>query len=272
MLSIGLIAVFAYMQANFTVLMVALASLGGLLGFLRFNTYPARIFMGDTGSQFLGYIAACLALLVTQAETATISPLVPILVLGLPILDTIMVMALRVYAGRSPFSPDNNHLHHRFVKLGFRHYEAVAVIYLLQMLLLSGTWWLASAADSFLLVCYSGFCVLILGGIFIGRSKGWRLHPELADGQEVDRRNPFYRRISAYYPLTGRFFNLAVAGFWIACALFSDLLTRGRRSCIIDILGCGPQALPDVDGAPVGSLCQYFPYLRGNTFGEYRAG
>ena len=111
--------------------------MGALTGFLRFNTHPATIFMGDTGSQFLGYVTGCLAIMLTQAPSLAVSPVLAILIVGLPILDTFLVMVLRLYAGESPFKPDKQHLHHQLLNKGLMHYQAVGAIYLLSFSLLA---------------------------------------------------------------------------------------------------------------------------------------
>src|SRR4030067_831323 len=89
---------------------------GAIFGFLRFNTYPATVFMGDTGSQLLGFLAVTLSLGITQRSTP-LSPFLPLLLLGFPVLDTLTVMSERLLAGRSPFHPDKNHFHHKLMRL-----------------------------------------------------------------------------------------------------------------------------------------------------------
>jgi UDP-GlcNAc:undecaprenyl-phosphate GlcNAc-1-phosphate transferase len=87
MLSLGGIAYLSYLAGGTTVTVMALATIGGLFGFMRFNTHPARIFMGDGGSQFLGYTLGFLAVLLTQKVNPVLSPALPALLLGLPIAD-----------------------------------------------------------------------------------------------------------------------------------------------------------------------------------------
>jgi UDP-GlcNAc:undecaprenyl-phosphate GlcNAc-1-phosphate transferase len=103
------------------VLCFALA--GALLGFLRWNFNPASIFTGTSGVQFVGYTLAVLAILGT-AKVA-----VALLVLGVPIIDTFWIIVRRVSEGRSPFSPDRTHIHHRLLDLGLSHRQTVLVIY-----------------------------------------------------------------------------------------------------------------------------------------------
>ncbi len=96
---------------------------GALLGFLRWNFHPASIFAGTSGVQFVGYTLAILAILGT-AKVA-----VALLVLGVPIIDTFWIIVRRVSQGRSPFSPDRGHIHHRLLDLGLSHRQTVLVIY-----------------------------------------------------------------------------------------------------------------------------------------------
>jgi UDP-GlcNAc:undecaprenyl-phosphate GlcNAc-1-phosphate transferase len=118
-------------------MLAATAVIGSIVGFLRFNTYPAQIFMGDGGSQFLGFSAGVLVVMLTQESNTALSPALPLLILGLPIVDTAMVMSQRLYERRSPFLPDRNHIHHKLLGLGFHHYEAVFLICVLQTLLVA---------------------------------------------------------------------------------------------------------------------------------------
>ena len=108
-------------QPLIAVLCFALA--GALLGFLRWNFNPASIFTGTSGVQFVGYTLAVLAILGT-AKVA-----VALLVLGVPIIDTFWIIVRRVTEGRSPFSPDRSHIHHRLLDLGLSHRQTVLVIY-----------------------------------------------------------------------------------------------------------------------------------------------
>ena len=108
-------------QPLIAVLCFALA--GALLGFLRWNFNPASIFTGTSGVQFVGYTLAVLAILGT-AKVA-----VALLVLGVPIIDTFWIIVRRISEGRSPFSPDRTHIHHRLLDLGLSHRQTVLAIY-----------------------------------------------------------------------------------------------------------------------------------------------
>jgi UDP-GlcNAc:undecaprenyl-phosphate GlcNAc-1-phosphate transferase len=103
---------------------------GAVLGFLFYNFNPATIFMGDTGSMFLGYTLGAAALLSGhQKESTLVSLLVPLIALGLPLADTLLAMARRFFAHRSIFSADRQHLHHRLLDLGLTHRRVVLVLY-----------------------------------------------------------------------------------------------------------------------------------------------
>ena len=97
---------------------------GGLLGFLRWNFYPAVIFQGTAGVMFLGYVLGVLAIL------GSAKIIVALLVLAVPIIDTFWVIVRRLSAGRSPFTPDRGHIHHRLLDLGLSHRSTVLLIYL----------------------------------------------------------------------------------------------------------------------------------------------
>jgi UDP-GlcNAc:undecaprenyl-phosphate/decaprenyl-phosphate GlcNAc-1-phosphate transferase len=96
---------------------------GSLLGFLRWNFHPARIFIGTTGVMFVGYMLAILSIL-GAAKVA-----VALLVLGVPIIDTFWIIVRRLATGHSPFTPDRGHIHHRLLDLGLSHAQTVLVIY-----------------------------------------------------------------------------------------------------------------------------------------------
>ena len=143
------------------IMLLCTAMVGAIFGFLRFNTYPATVFMGDTGSQLLGFLAVTLALGVTQRETP-LSPLLMLLLLGFPVLDTLTVMVERITSGRMPFSPDKNHFHHKLMRLGLFHTEAVVTIYAITALLTASAYLLRYHSDWLLLSCYAAFCALVV--------------------------------------------------------------------------------------------------------------
>ena len=180
-LSFAGIAYLAYLSHDLTVLVLASAFLGGLLGFLRYNTYPARIFMGDAGSQVLGFSMGVLVLLLSDPSRDPFPVTVGLLVLGLPFLDTIAVMGQRLAKGRSPFIGDRNHVHHKLLALGLSHYEAVIVIYAIQAVMVGLAYLLRWQSDALILTMYGSFALAMFalfaaterGGILLsGSSRG----------------------------------------------------------------------------------------------------
>jgi UDP-GlcNAc:undecaprenyl-phosphate GlcNAc-1-phosphate transferase len=110
-------------------LLVCVALLGALIGFLRYNSYPSKLFMGDCGSLSLGYVLVALLVSGSQRAEGHVPLVGWALVLALPLIDTLLVMARRMYYGQSPFMPDRTHLHHRLMALGLAHPGVVAVMY-----------------------------------------------------------------------------------------------------------------------------------------------
>ncbi len=124
------------LQQSFVLVAVLTAALAGAaFGFLYYNFNPARIFMGDSGSMFLGYMLAGISVIGAVKSAATIALIVPILALGLPILDTTFAIVRRYRGGVPIFKPDKGHLHHRLLDLGFSQRQAVLLMYVISALL-----------------------------------------------------------------------------------------------------------------------------------------
>jgi UDP-GlcNAc:undecaprenyl-phosphate GlcNAc-1-phosphate transferase len=153
---------------------VAIVIIGAILGFLRFNTHPARVFMGDGGSQILGFSAAVLAVVLTQNRATPLSSALPLLLLAIPLIDTLMVMTQRIIAGRSPLQADRNHIHHRLLALGFDHHEAVVVIYLLQGVLFISAWFLRYDSDLTIVAMFALTAALTIGSLHVATHTDWR--------------------------------------------------------------------------------------------------
>lgn len=116
-----------YSEYQIALMMAALA--GACLGFLPYNMNPAKIFMGDTGSMFLGYILAVTSIQGLFKFYAVISFAVPFILLGLPIFDTAFAIIRRLAHGQSPLQADRGHVHHRLIDLGFDQKQSVAILY-----------------------------------------------------------------------------------------------------------------------------------------------
>src|ERR1700730_5627651 len=167
------LAILAYSSGELSCTALALAFGGAVLGFLRYNTYPASVFMGDAGSQLLGFAVGVLSLEATQGGNSVVSAATPILLLALPILDTLSVMTQRISEGRSPFSADKNHIHHKLLSLGLEHHEAVMVIYAVQADLFIVAYWMRYESDIAILgvVTLFFFSALIL--LQIAQRRHW---------------------------------------------------------------------------------------------------
>ena len=136
--AVGLLSVsFSLHQPAAGLLAAALA--GSCLGFLRHNFNPARIFMGDGGSYFLGFALAAISIVGPAKGLTSVSLLLPLLILSLPLADMSAVIMGRLSEGHSPFYPDRRHLHHRLLRTGLSHRRTVLLIY-------AFTQWLGSLA------------------------------------------------------------------------------------------------------------------------------
>jgi len=132
---------------------MSVAMIGAIFGLLRYNTHPAVVFMGDSGSQLLGFFAITLSLYLTQ-KCDQLSPVLPLFIIGLPVIDTLWVFIRRITLHRSPFVADKNHLHHKLMHLGLFHSESVISIYLLHAFLVCMAFIFRSKSDWFLLSLY----------------------------------------------------------------------------------------------------------------------
>jgi UDP-GlcNAc:undecaprenyl-phosphate GlcNAc-1-phosphate transferase len=159
----GSLAVLAAMAGMHEWACVLTMLCGAMVGFLVFNFNPAKIFLGDSGSLLLGFVLACVSLGITQKDTST-TVYAPILILIIPILDTLCVMLRRFIEGRSIFSPDRSHFHHKLLAAGFSVRQAALGAYMIT-LLTSGLALLGRAGDRMyagLLFALGLGCVLYL--------------------------------------------------------------------------------------------------------------
>jgi UDP-GlcNAc:undecaprenyl-phosphate/decaprenyl-phosphate GlcNAc-1-phosphate transferase len=173
-LCLAALALLAHSGGQVVCASLALAFAGSVLGFLRFNTFPASIFMGDSGSQLLGFAVGVLSLRATQTSETAVSAATPILLLALPLLDTFSVMAQRIVEGRSPFSPDKNHIHHKLLALGFDHHEAVMIIYIVQGDLFLLAYWMRFESDLTIMAVVTLFFAVSIALLQGAARYGWR--------------------------------------------------------------------------------------------------
>jgi UDP-GlcNAc:undecaprenyl-phosphate GlcNAc-1-phosphate transferase len=132
------LAIVGYIQGEFLMVALALMLAASTLGFLKYNFHPAQIFMGDSGSMFLGFNLSALAIMGFVKSITVISVFVPILILGIPIFDTLFAIIRRYTNSQPIFKADKEHLHHCLLNKGFTHKQTVLVIYATN-LFLAGT-------------------------------------------------------------------------------------------------------------------------------------
>jgi UDP-GlcNAc:undecaprenyl-phosphate GlcNAc-1-phosphate transferase len=120
------------------VIQLAVILIGSVLGFLWYNFHPASIFMGDTGSMFLGYTLAVISILGAMKGATLIALLVPLLALGLPLFDSVLAVVRRKLDNKSIFAPDKEHFHHQLLDIGLTHRQVVLLFYLISICL--GGW------------------------------------------------------------------------------------------------------------------------------------
>lgn len=123
------VSIVAVQSGSFIVAILTLALAGSTLAFIRYNFNPASIFMGDTGSMFLGYMLAAVSVLGVVKSATAVALLVPAIALGLPIIDTFLAIIRRYSNGKPIFKPDKGHLHHRLLAAGLSQKQAVLLMY-----------------------------------------------------------------------------------------------------------------------------------------------
>lgn len=123
------LGIIAYLETSSQAAALAFILAASIFGFLKYNFHPAQIFMGDTGSLFLGFNLSVLAIIGLTKSATFISLFLPVVVLGIPILDTLFAIVRRYVGGKPIFSADKEHLHHRLLRLGFTHQHVVLAMY-----------------------------------------------------------------------------------------------------------------------------------------------
>ncbi|MDR1089102.1 MAG: undecaprenyl/decaprenyl-phosphate alpha-N-acetylglucosaminyl 1-phosphate transferase [Coriobacteriales bacterium] len=141
-LASGLVAICAaalfflsFSRGGMDAAIVAIALIGACVGFLFFNFYPARVFLGDSGALLLGFSLGLVSLFGVVRATALVSLLIPVVIAGIPVIDTFTSIVRRLRSGQSVFSADKEHAHHRFINLGFSQRTTVLIIYGLSIVL-----------------------------------------------------------------------------------------------------------------------------------------
>jgi len=156
----GVIVIFAVYSSNAIMAVIMLALLGSLSGFLFFNFNPAKIFMGDCGSLFLGFTIASSSVLCSTKSSALVGIALPVLALGIPIFDTLFSMLRRFLERRRMFAPDRKHFHHMLIDKGIKQRHVVVTIYLITLLFAGLGMFMMVTHDKNSIVIFA--CIIIL--------------------------------------------------------------------------------------------------------------
>ena len=127
--SISLLVIFTVTGANMEVLVITLALVGATIGFLPYNFNPAKTFMGDTGSNFLGYTLATVSIMGMAKGYTMLTIIAPLIVCGVPVFDMLFAIVRRLIKHQKLTTPDKGHIHHRLLKHGFSQKQAVLILY-----------------------------------------------------------------------------------------------------------------------------------------------
>jgi UDP-GlcNAc:undecaprenyl-phosphate GlcNAc-1-phosphate transferase len=174
LMTLSAITILAYQSDAQSLQITSVAIIGAIFGFLRYNTHPANVFMGDAGSNWLGFTVGILCILLLQRHDTALNPALPTLLVGVPLLDLLVVVTQRMLNGQSPFAADRRHLHHKVLDLGFHHYEAVALIYVVQAVMVSGALALRYHSDAAFFGVWITCGALVLLPLLMLHMRGWK--------------------------------------------------------------------------------------------------
>lgn len=154
------VLVIALMGSELQVAIVMAALVGACVGFMPYNLNPAKMFMGDTGATFLGYILATMSIQGLFKFYAVISFAVPFLILGLPIFDTAFAFIRRIAHGQSPMHADRGHIHHRLIDMGLSQKQAVATLYVISAILGLSAVVLTTGGEQKAMLLFAALCIV----------------------------------------------------------------------------------------------------------------
>jgi len=173
--------VLSALHADAPTMLVAAALAGASLGFLIYNFSPASVFMGDTGSMFLGFVLAATAIPAHQRSAASVEMIAPIVALGLPIGDTLLAIVRRGLRGRSPLQADREHIHHLLLSRGWSQRRACLALYGVTAALAAAAVWLDHARDAWAAAFVIG--ATVLGAAALLRWAGRALSERVPEGR-----------------------------------------------------------------------------------------
>ena len=152
--------VIALVGGQTQVSIVLAALVGACVGFMPYNMNPAKMFMGDTGATFLGFILATMSIQGLFKYYAVISFVVPFLILGLPIFDTAFAFIRRIAHGQSPMHADRSHIHHRLIDMGLNQKQAVATLYVISAILGLSAVVLTTSGEQKAMLMFAALCIV----------------------------------------------------------------------------------------------------------------
>ena len=180
------VLVIAIMGGQFQVAVVMAALVGACVGFMPYNMNPAKMFMGDTGATFLGYILATMSIEGLFKFYAIISFAVPFLILGLPIFDTAFAFIRRIAHGQSPMHADRSHIHHRLIDMGLNQKQAVATLYVISAILGLSAVVLTTSGEGRAMLFFLVLCIVavVAARVVFPKEVKEELHEELEELKE----------------------------------------------------------------------------------------
>ena len=182
-ISAATVLVIALICSETQVAIVMAALVGACVGFLPYNLNPAKMFMGDTGATFLGFILATMSIQGLFKFYAVISFAVPFLILGLPIFDTAFAMIRRVAHGQSPMHADRGHIHHRLIDMGLNQKQAVATLYVISGILGLSAVVLTTGGEGKVMLLVVALCIVavVAARVVFPKEVKEELHEELEE-------------------------------------------------------------------------------------------
>lgn len=157
------VLVFAIIYNDPLLIVLSVSLIGSIMGFLRFNAFPASVFLGDTGSLVLGYFLVLTSLMTSLNITRNALDLtIPVMLLAVPIIDTLKVMAGRIIARKNPFQPDNTHLHHIIISSNIKHEIAVFAIEIFALIFVGLSLMYVKGSREVSVVLFFVFAVLLV--------------------------------------------------------------------------------------------------------------
>ncbi|WP_295734368.1 MraY family glycosyltransferase [uncultured Oscillibacter sp.] len=190
--------VIALLASEGDVAVVMAALVGACVGFMPYNLNPAKMFMGDTGATFLGYILATMSIQGLFKFYAVISFAVPFLILGLPIFDTAFAFIRRIAHGQSPMHADRGHIHHRLIDMGLNQKQAVATLYVISAMLGLSAVVLTTGGEQKAMLFFLALCIVaaVAARVVFPKEIREELHEEIEElkelghhGEHAERKN-----------------------------------------------------------------------------------